>query len=383
MAFFLVSLTLIGLCYGYSGWRLIAPAPLTPNLQLVAAAFVLGLAALPHFSFWLRHRLPRQNGWTDAVNWAAYLSMGFFALTFFLLACRDMLWGLWRVAALLSAAIAAPDPVWLHGANMGTLALSVGLAGYGFLQARGKSRVARLDVPLTGLHPSLQGFRIVQISDLHVGPTIKAPFVASVVDQVNALNPDLIAFTGDLADGDVDRLWPHVAPLQGLKAPHGVFFVTGNHEYYSGVEQWVGAATRLGFEVLLNAHRLIERDGGRLLVAGVTDFGGDEYGAAHASDPQAALTGAPPHDLRLLLAHQPRSIDAAAAAGFDLQLSGHTHGGQFIPWKFVIPLQQPYVAGLHRHQGTWLYVSRGTGYWGPPMRLGAPPEISLITLSEA
>src|SRR5690606_8523627 len=156
---------------------------------------------------------------------------------------------------------------------------------------------------------------------------------------------------------------------------------TGNHEYYSGAEQWVNAYRALGMKVLMNQHEVLELAGERLVIAGVTDFTAAHFIASHASNPRLALRGAPANAaLRILLAHQPRSAIAAAEAGFDLQLSGHTHGGQFWPWKYFVPMQQPYVAGLYRHERMWVYVSRGTGYWGPPMRVGAPSEITCIRL---
>lgn len=191
----------------------------------------------------------------------------------------------------------------------------------------------------------------------------------------------MVALTGDLVDGSVERLGRHALPLSGLKARDGVFAVTGNHEYYVGARPWVDELRRLGITVLLNEHRVIRRDGKTLLVAGVTDFGALKFDAEHASDPAAALRDAPEDaSVRVLLAHQPRSIFAAAPLGYDLQLSGHTHGGQFWPWNHFVPLQQPFVAGLHKHRDTQIYISRGTGYWGPPLRMGAPSEITRIVL---
>jgi predicted MPP superfamily phosphohydrolase len=242
-------------------------------------------------------------------------------------------------------------------------------------QAR-RPRVVRVAVPIANLPPDLAGLRIVQLSDLHVGPTIRRRFVTAVVQTANALYPDLVAVTGDVADGYVKELRDHVAPLADLRAPLGTFFVTGNHEYYWDPLGWILELERLGISVLSNEHRLIERGEGRLLLAGVTDL-------SAASDPRAAIAGAPQSHVRVLLAHQPRSAFAARDAGFDLQLSGHTHGGQYFPFNLLVRLFQPFVAGLHRLEAMWLYVSRGTGYWGPPLRVGAPSEITLIELVAA
>jgi hypothetical protein len=240
-----------------------------------------------------------------------------------------------------------------------------------------------VDVPLAGLAPALEGFRIVQITDIHVGPTIKQEYLQAIVDRVNALQPDVVAITGDLVDGSVAELADHVAPLARLRARHGVFFVTGNHEYYSGVHGWVRELQRLGIRVLHNEHVVLQHADASLVLAGVPDYTGHHFDPAHRSDPAAALQGAPADVPRILLAHQPRTAHAAADAGFDLQLSGHTHGGQFLPWTLLVPLQQPYTAGLHQLGRLWIYVSRGTGYWGPPKRLGAPSEIAELRLSRA
>jgi predicted MPP superfamily phosphohydrolase len=226
-----------------------------------------------------------------------------------------------------------------------------------------------------------------------VGPTIRSRYIRRIVEAVNRLGADMVAITGDLVDGTVDDLRAHVAPLADLRAKHGTFVVTGNHEYYAGAHEWIGELRGMGLQVLLNEHVVLQTRNvkgaqtdeevheSELVVAGVTDFGAAHFDAAHASDPAGAVRDAPPQvRTRVLLAHQPRSALEAAPAGYQLQLSGHTHGGQFFPWNLFVPLQQPFTAGLHRLQGMWIYVSRGTGYWGPPKRFGAPSEITLLRL---
>ena len=221
---------------------------------------------------------------------------------------------------------------------------------------------------------------IAQISDLHVGPTIKEGYVEGVVEKVNRLNPDIIAVTGDLVDGSVEYLAKHVEPLKDLHGKIGKYFVTGNHEYYSGVDQWLDKTDQLGLTNLIDSHEVITKGNGTITLGGVTDFRSSSIKPEHKSDAVKAFTGAPIDKPKILLAHQPWSIFNAHKAGTDLQLSGHTHGGQFWPFVYAVRMANPYTPGLHDHDGTWIYVNRGTGYWGPPLRLGVESEITLVTL---
>jgi hypothetical protein len=237
---------------------------------------------------------------------------------------------------------------------------------------------------VANLPPALHGFSIAQISDLHVGPTIKRGFVEGIVRRTNELNADMIAVTGDLVDGSVQQLSAHTAPLAGLRARYGAYFVTGNHEYYSGERAWTDEIRRLGLHVLKNEHVVLTHRGASLVLAGVTDYSAHHFDPAQRSDPAEALRGAPcDAGARVLLAHQPSTAMAAANAGFDVQISGHTHGGQFWPWNLFVHLFQPFSSGLHRLKNLWIYVSRGTGYWGPPNRFGVPSEITRIRLVPA
>ena len=190
----------------------------------------------------------------------------------------------------------------------------------------------------------------------------------------------MVAITGDVVDGSVRDLAHHTEPLARLESRHGTYVVTGNHEYYSGAHEWIRELRRLGTRVLLNEHVVLDHDGAKLAVAGVTDYSAHHFDPSHKSDPHAAVAGAPSDALKVLLAHQPRSASVAAEAGYHLQLSGHTHGGQFWPWNFFVRLQQPFTAGLNRLGRMWVYINRGAGYWGPPMRFGVPSEITLLRL---
>jgi predicted MPP superfamily phosphohydrolase len=288
----------------------------------------------------------------------------------------DVVGGVWGL-------LGTPPEDWPRLKALGVVAVVVPAVAWAVRTARGSARVERVQVPVERLGPGLAGLRVVQISDIHIGPTLDGPWLQRVVQQVNALQPDLVAVTGDLVDGSVRQLRQHVAPLAGLKAPLGVYFVTGNHEYYHGASAWVAEVARLGLTVLLNEHRVVERDGARLTVAGVTDHDGGRMDPTHACRPEVALAGAPEGVPRLLLAHQPRTAALARGLGVDLQLSGHTHGGQIFPFMFFVKLQQPVVRGLALLEGVRVYTHRGTGYWGPPWRLGPAPEITLLTLVPA
>ena len=395
--FFIIVFSILSLVYGYIGWRLIPPVHLPAawnGLAWAALVIFLILPFLPIILRFMGHELARST----LLAWIAYASLGFFFLLFTVLLLRDLGWlfatGAQKLITLVRAGTLAGDAVAsdperrrfiLQMMNLGLVGITGALTGYGIFEARRRPAIVEVTIPIRNLPPDLQGFRIVQISDLHVGLTVRRDWLQTVVEMTRALQPDLIAFTGDLADGSVAHLQHDVAPLAELSAPHGCYFVTGNHEYYSGAKAWVAEVQRLGFTVLMNEHRVVQRGNGRILLAGITDYSGGQFVPEHASSPKAAFAGAPPCDAKILLAHQPRSVFAAAPLGFDLQISGHTHGGQFWPWKLVVPLEQPYVAGLHHHRSAngagWIYISRGTGYWGPPIRLGARSEITVITLT--
>ncbi len=315
-----------------------------------------------------------------ALAWVAFTGMGSLSILLLLLPLADLAD---RGVHLLRSPGPPVEGRRRFFAEAAALAVTGGLSAVGYQQARALAQVEDVEVPVEGLHPDLEGLTVVQISDLHVGPLIRREAVAAICDRVMELSPDLIAVTGDLADGSVPTLRAHTEPISRLQAPLGTWFVTGNHEYYAGAEQWVEEVARLGLTPLMNAHRLLERGQARICLGGVTDYRAADLLPAHESDPEGAFAGAPETHLRLLLAHQPQSVFMARDLGVDLQLSGHTHGGQYFPYNYLVHLFQPFVAGLHRVGGTWLYVSRGTGFWGPPNRAGSQSEITRLTLRRA
>lgn len=382
-----MTLTLLSvLLHGYLGWRLMPALAPWPWLQLALGLLLaVSAACLP---MGLLARRVRRQPLSDRLAMAGFVFMGWFSSMFVLTLLRDVVLGGVAAWGWLSHANGSEAAFGLFASLPSASALTVFVLGsamtaVGGWNARRTAAVVKVDVPIAGLPAGLHGFTIAQITDIHVGPTIKRPYLQAIVDTVNRLQADMVAITGDLVDGSVRELAPHVAPLSTLASRHGTYFVMGNHDYYSGGHAWIQALRQLGLRVLLNEHVVLTHNATPMVVAGVTDYTAHHFDPAHQSDPHAAIRGAPDDAIKMLLAHQPRSADAASQAGFHLQLSGHTHGGQFWPWRFFVPLQQPFVAGLHRLRSMWIYTSRGTGYWGPPKRFGAPSEITLLTLVDA
>ncbi|MGV9931234.1 metallophosphoesterase [Streptomyces olivaceoviridis] len=260
----------------------------------------------------------------------------------------------------------------LAGAATTAAVATVGHGTYGVLKG---PRVKRVTVPLAKLPRAAHGFRIAVVSDIHLGPVLGRGFAQRVVDTVNATRPDLIAVVGDLVDGSVKDLGPAAAPLARLSARHGAYFVTGNHEYFSGAEQWIEEVRDLGLHPLQNARTELPY----FDLAGVNDVQGESEG--QGPDFARALDDRDPARACVLLAHQPVQIHEAVRHGVDLQLSGHTHGGQLWPGSLLAAAANPTVAGLDRYGDTQLYVSRGAGAWGPPTRVGAPSDVTVIELA--
>ncbi len=379
--FLSIMITLTGSAHYYLWSRLVRDPglPAAPTLALSYALIFLFLA-IPG-SLFLRRA--SHGSAVEGLVWVAMTWLGLLLFLTLALGVADLVRGVWQVsrafgdAAPLDAerrqvvARLVAGAAALIGGTLGLLSLRSGLA---------RVAVKRVEVTLARLPGPLSGTRIVQLSDVHVGPTIHRHFIETIVQQCNALSPDLVVITGDLVDGSVAELREHTAPLADLRAKYGVFFVTGNHEYYSGAEEWCTELERLGMRVLRNERVSIGSDAASFDLAGVDDHSAKGHAEGHGEDLPKALAGRDPRRELVLLAHQPRTIVEAQAHGVGLQLSGHTHGGQLWPWTYLVRLQQPVVAGLARFGKSLVYVSRGTGYWGPPMRLGAPSEITELTL---
>ncbi len=386
--FFAVFIGLDVLLHYYLWTRLVRdPAWSDPARTILTVGLVLMALSLPVCMALVRS-IPRE--FASPLATVAFAWMGTAFLLFSVVVVLDLVRGLLLAAAALYAKLgsdggALADPARREVLKQG-LAITAGTvgavtAGVALRGGLGEVEVREVEVKLDRLPRALSGLTIVQLTDVHVGAMIGDRFVGGIVDRVNALKPDLVVITGDLVDGPVSELARHVGPLARLRSRWGTHFVTGNHEYYSGVEGWLPELARHGVRTLRNERVIIGDAGASLDLAGVDDFTAARFGRGHGPDLARALAGRDPERELLLLAHQPKAIDEAAQLGVGLQLSGHTHGGQIWPFTHVVSLANPYVAGLHRHgEHTQIYVSRGTGFWGPPMRLLAPAEITKIVL---
>ena len=372
--FVLVLTAILAGAYAYLAWRL--ASGMLARLALAAPFLLIWLVPV---IYWMGDR--ESGGPADELlHFAAYLCMGWLNFALLLSLGRDAL----LLATAWPAQLAGVHAFLLESGAPAAIGGSFVALAAGSLAALRGPHLRRVDIPIEGLDPALEGLRIVQITDLHVGPTIRAAYVRRVVRMANELAPDLVALTGDLVDGSVARLARHVASLAELRPAGRAFFVPGNHEYYSGAAQWIAHFRSLGLRVLLNEHAALSVRGARIVVGGVLDPAARASGPEHVPRPDLAAGRDEGRALRLLLAHNPKLAPLAEAAGFDLQLSGHTHAGQFFPWTLAVHLvHAPHVAGLSRNGRMWVYVSAGTGTWGPPVRFGSEPELTLIRLVRA
>mgnify|MGYP000742307470 CR=1 FL=1 len=377
--------------YGYVGARVIAPFDISGVSLVVYWTVIVLLAITPIAGMILRSR-GLENLFIDSFLWLGFIGMGLFSLAFIAFIVRDLGWvtGTLSFNILKTITSSSPSSIQLDpgrrqfllmSMNLGIVGVTSLLGGIGLFQARRKASIITQNIAIEKLPSEFEGLTIAQISDLHVGPTIKADYARTVVDQVNALQPDLIFFTGDMVDGSVDRLSEDVEPLRYLKSKYGTYFVTGNHEYYSGAEQWVDKVHELGMIHLENEHRILKKGKASLAIAGVTDLMAHHTIKSHKTDPHKAMRGIPDDMPSIMLAHQPGTVELTQGLSIDLLVSGHTHGGQFMPFNLAVAKAHKYYAGLYNHGTMQVYVNRGTGYWGPPLRLGIPSEITLFKLS--
>jgi predicted MPP superfamily phosphohydrolase len=367
----------------YYFWaRLVRDPALSPIWRTALTILLVVLAVSIPLAFGVGRLF--STAWRDVLVLVAFGWLGVVFLLFMLLGVADL--SRW-LATLALRFVDQPPELDLERRLLMSRALAGGAAfaafGLAAIAARNAARppaLVRVQVRLSRLPRALSGTTIVQITDLHIGQPIGKEYVEDVVARTNALAPDIIALTGDLVDGGTAHLYDAIEPMRQLRARYGVFFVTGNHEYYSGVEPWLDHLIDMGIRVLRNERVTIGNGDASFDLAGVDDSSAARMAPGHGEDVAAAMAGRDRAREVVLLAHQPRAIHEAAKHGVGLQISGHTHGGQIWPFTWLVRVAQPYVAGLARHGPTQIYVSRGTGHWGPPMRLGAPSELTQIEL---
>jgi uncharacterized protein len=358
----------LGLLFGVPWWTLVAaadwPAPVSGLGSVVFGAAAVGLPIL----MFLGHGRGQ-----DGAARAGDMLLGVIWVLF--------TWSLIGNVLRLGLSASGVDQAGRIAAGA-ALAVTVVLLAWGYSEAMRVPRVKEVRITLPRLGRGLDGTRVVLLTDTHYGPIDRAGWSAKVTSVVNELDADIVCHTGDIADGTVERRREQAAPLEAIKARLARVYVTGNHEYFGDAIGWLDHMRHLGWEPLHNQHVVVERGGDRVVLAGIDDATAHHSGQpGHRADLEAALSGAEPSLPVLLLAHQPKQIGQAEAAGVDLQISGHTHGGQIWPFNYLVRLDQPAVAGLsQRTDRTQLYTSRGTGFWGPPFRIFAPSEITLITL---
>jgi uncharacterized protein len=366
-----VVLTVMLLLFGVPAWTLLAPGAAWPPAATVTGALLLAAAfvALPltmYVGHGRRHR-DRAAVAGDVLLGAAWV-----------LFVWSLLGQLLNLALVVSG---VGDPLRSRLVAGFVVATAVVLLIWGFGQAMRIPRIRRVEVTIDGLGQGLDGLRVAVITDTHYGPIDRSRWSSGVVARVNELDADVVCHVGDIADGTVDIREHQARPLASVRAASARVYVTGNHEYFSEAQGWLDYMESIGWAALHNRHVVVERGGDRLVVAGVDDATAKGSGMpGHGADLDAALAGADRALPVLLLAHQPKQVAHASRAGVALQVSGHTHGGQIWPFNFLVRLDQPVVQGLSRHGDTALYTSRGTGFWGPPFRVFAPSEITLLTL---
>jgi predicted MPP superfamily phosphohydrolase len=388
VTFIVVALCLLAGIHYYLWARLIRDPRIAAPWNAIASSFLILLAVSMPVVLIAGREHP---GIKRALAWPAYVWMGVMFLFLVALLSTDLTRAVVALVRRMGAGgtTGGPHPTLrrtflARGVASGVALAVSGLTFSAIRSARGPIGVRRVRVRLDRLPSAQDGFTIAQITDVHVGATIGRAFVEDIVRRTNALAPDLVAITGDLVDGTVSELGHLVEPLANLRARYGVFFVTGNHEYFSDPAGWLDELPRLGIRVLRNERLSIGNGAESFDLAGIDDRSAVHYGGLDQRQALTqALAGRDPRRELVLLAHQPRSLIEAAPFNVGLQLSGHTHGGQVWPFGLLVRLQQPLIAGLHRRGDSQIYVSRGTGYWGPPMRLGAPPEITEIRLESA
>ena len=321
-----------------------------------------------------------ENNIARIIAWLGFAGLGTVSLLFFIQVSADLL----LLAQSLLTKSHSFDPHRRAFLGLSAKTIVGGIAGvgsiWGMSQALKEPVIKRVEIKIEGLPERLKGFRMAQITDLHVGSMITGKFVERVTKKIQKLNADMLFFTGDAADGSVQSYGKHLNSLAEIKPKYGKYFVTGNHEYYSDMNGWLNLIEGLGFKILVNESQNIIVNDATIMITGIPDRSGRHFSSFHKTDMEKAVGGMNSSDLKILLAHQPGDVEHATKYEFDLQLSGHTHGGQYFPFSLLVQMAHPFLKGLHKRENTWVYINQGTGYWGPPLRIGTEPEITEIVL---
>lgn len=384
LIFFTVVIAIVSAMHYYVWARIVRDTALSPPLKDSGTYLMIALGILFPISLILSRSFSSQFSYI--ILWCTYLWLGMIMLFVFFFLFSDLLKLLIHIFSWLSSSgNSTMNPerrVFLSRTMAGSgLAMVFAATGRGVQQYFQTAVVKQVPLTFNHLPDVFKGYKIVQISDLHLGQMMTRATLAGIVDQVNQLKPDLVLITGDLVDGSIKHLHGSVAPLKHLEARKGVYFVTGNHEYYSGVQYWLPHIESLGIKVLNNETVKIKEQDAFFYLSGVPDKESKNFGQKFAADFQKTFTGLKEDSIKILMAHQPIDVKKASQYHVDLVLSGHTHGGQIWPFNYLVYLQQPYLKGLYRYKNTQLYVNQGTGSWGPPMRLGSVNEITEIILT--
>ena len=365
--------------YSYVGWRFIWTLQ-TPSLYKSLILIILMLFYCLTFITFIFYFNKIENNIARIIAWLGFAGLGTVSLLFFIQIGADLL----LLAQSLLTKSHSFDPHRRAFLGLSAKTIVGGIAGvgsiWGMSQALKEPVIKRVEIKIEGLPERLKGFRMAQITDLHVGSMITGKFVERVTKKIQKLNADMLFFTGDAADGSVQSYGKHLNSLAEIKPKYGKYFVTGNHEYYSDMNGWLNLIEGLGFKILVNESQNIIVNDATIMITGIPDRSGRHFSSFHKTDMEKAVGGMNSSDLKILLAHQPGDVEHATKYEFDLQLSGHTHGGQYFPFSLLVQMAHPFLKGLHKRENTWVYINQGTGYWGPPLRIGTEPEITEIVL---
>ena len=379
MIFLLIFSAVLFVLYAYVGLRFVMPLDIMSSYKYLLCFTLFVFYCFPIIGIILYFN-KIENNLSTLIHWLGYTGLGFVSLLFFIQASADLI----LLLKSLFAKGHSFDPHRRAFLSLSAKTIVGGIAGigsiWGLYNALKEPVIKRVEIKIDGLPESLKDFRMAQITDLHVGSMITGNFVETVTRKIQELNADILFFTGDAADGSVQSYGKHLHSLAEINPRYGKYFVTGNHEYYSDMNGWLQFIEELGFKILVNESQNIIVNDATIMITGIPDRGGGHFSSFHKTDMEKAMGGMNPSDLKILLAHQPKDVEHALKYGFDLQLSGHTHGGQYFPFSLLVQMAHPFIKGLHKRENTWIYINQGTGYWGPPLRIGTEPEITEITL---